>query len=492
MPFLVIESAKKEYRSLLTSSAMNNPPHAWAADVRVYTLGDETVAPFRLNPFELLPGVRVEAHIARLQTCFEAALPPIGPLSSILEEALIKVYHQKQWLMTEVGPPNLNGKQAFPTMSDFSSTLETIVEKRRYSPEITSNISAAILGRIRPLTKAMQGSKGDMLDTPRSSPGAEQLLEHPTVLELNDLNLETKALVAMFLLVFVREYRERRSGKKGLQHVTVVEEAHNVLENVNPSSGAEGGASDVRYKAVQAFCALLTEVRSLGEGLIIADQSPVKLAADAIRNTNVQIVHQIRDARDRQLIADTMIMTREQQDYLATLDQGFAGVFYTGLQRSTFIKIDDVPDMGSPSDQEVKRLMQKSIGNITSPGRPYRGCKLCGDYIACSYRLPVEQLLRQEPELLGLTKGAIVSDESEETSLQVTAPMIRHLMRKLGSDGSEQRDLAWCLLLHVRQQMPKERRPEFSRSFEPSIVRFRKIRLQVTLALKQRSNLARS
>ena len=69
IPFLVLESAKQEYRGLCGVAG-------FADILRVYSVGNENCVPLRLNPFELLPGVRVEAHLSKLQTCFEAAIPP--------------------------------------------------------------------------------------------------------------------------------------------------------------------------------------------------------------------------------------------------------------------------------------------------------------------------------------------------------------------------------------------------------------------------------
>src|SRR5579859_5510262 len=45
VPFLVIEPAKAEYRALLKDANLG--------DLRVFTLGNELIAPFRLNPFEV-------------------------------------------------------------------------------------------------------------------------------------------------------------------------------------------------------------------------------------------------------------------------------------------------------------------------------------------------------------------------------------------------------------------------------------------------------
>lgn len=94
IPFLVIESAKKEYWGLRKVDVFLNK-------LRIYTLGDETVSPLRFNPFELIVGVRVEAHIAKLQTCFEGALPHVGPLPSVIAEGLEVIYRENGWRLTD-------------------------------------------------------------------------------------------------------------------------------------------------------------------------------------------------------------------------------------------------------------------------------------------------------------------------------------------------------------------------------------------------------
>jgi hypothetical protein len=332
VPFLVLESAKQEYRGLLGVDEFAN-------DLRVFTLGNELCVPLRLNPFELLPEVRVEAHVSKLQTCFEGAIPPIGPSSSVIAEGLLRVYAEQGWSLTDVYPASGRSKRRFPKLSDFVRIIEQVLEERGYEGEVQSNLKAALVGRFKPL---LIGGKGRMFDTRRSRPSPVELFRRPAVLEMNDLSVDDKALVAMFVLTLLREYRERNRSRGGeLIHVTMVEEAHNLLENVASKGGGEGATSaDTRFKAVEAFCQMLTEIRSLGEGLIIADQSPEKLARDAMRNTNLQIAHQLRDSHDREAIASAMIMEKEQRDFLGKLLPGQAAVFRTGLEKATFIQVD--------------------------------------------------------------------------------------------------------------------------------------------------------
>jgi hypothetical protein len=375
IPFLVIEAAKKEYRGLLAQPGFES--------LRVFTLGDETTSPFRLNPFELLPGVRLEAHLGRLQTCFDAALPQFGILPSIVAESLEMIYRDKGWKLADRGGDG--GERLFPTMRDMFAKVIQVAESRGYAGETYHNIRAAAAGRIGSL---LAGSKGRMFSCQRSVP-LDLLMNCPVVLELNDLSQQDKALTMMFLLMLLREYRELHKGHT-LQHVTVVEEAHNIMENVK-SVGASEVAADTRAKAVEEFAAMLAEVRAYGEGIIISDQSPERLAPDAVRNTNLQIAHQLRHRSDREAIAAAMIMDEAQREYLGKLRVGEAAVFATGYDRATFMRVPNYKeDAGfqDPEDQVVRTHMAAFIAEHVGAYLPFDGCRFCGQ--PCDYREAIE------------------------------------------------------------------------------------------------------
>lgn len=365
VPFLVIESAKKEYRAL---SRVNG-----FSDLLIFTLGDETTSPFRFNPFELIPGVRVEAHLGRLQACFDAALPQFGILPSIIAQALEEIYKDKNWKLTDFAQDN--DEKLFPTMRDMFNKVIRVAEERGYAGETYHNIRAAVAGRIGGLLAA---SKGRMFGCQRSIP-AEILFSQPVILELNDLTQDDKALTMMFLLTWLREYRELHSSSK-LQHITVVEEAHNVLSNTQ-SVGNTEVSSDIKAKSVSAFSNMLSEVRSYGEGLIISDQSPEKLTPDAMRNTNLQIAHQLRDRKDREAIARAMIMNEMQQDFLGKLRVGEAALFQTGLERATFVAVPEFKDSAGfespPSDVEIRLKMEAFNKAHSSQIIAFDGCRYC-------------------------------------------------------------------------------------------------------------------
>jgi len=376
IPFLVIESSKKEYRCLSKVPGFQ--------DLLIFTLGDDSTAPFRFNPFELMPGIRLETHIGRLETCFNAALPQFGILPSIVAEAIDEIYAAEGWMFSDRAEEFES--RLFPTMKDLYSAIIRCVEKRGYSGETRDNIRAAAAGRIGSL---LRGSKGRMYGTQRSIP-SNVLFNRPVILELNDLNEDDKALTMMFLMMQLREYRELHP-QNSLQHVTVIEEAHNVIANVRSVSNTEI-AADTKAKAVEAFTQMLAEVRAYGEGLIISDQSPEKLARDAIRNTNLQLSHQLRDSDDRQAIARAMIMDQEQKDYLGKLPIGEAALFLTGFEKATFITVPEFKDSAGflepPSDEEVRNYMLPFQENNLISYLAFDGCRYCGK--KCEYRHVIE------------------------------------------------------------------------------------------------------
>ena len=165
----------------------------------------------------------------------------------------------------------------------------------------------------------MIGGKGAMLNTPKPVP-IEELLSRPVVMDLEDD--ETKSFVIEILLVQSYEYRKSQmtKGSKHLSYILMVEEAHRLLKNVSESG--EGG--NTRATSVEFFCNLLAEIRTFGQGILIADQIPTKLASDTIKNTNLKILHRTVAFKDRETIGRATNMSPEQIEYLSSLRCGYA------------------------------------------------------------------------------------------------------------------------------------------------------------------------
>lgn len=373
IPFLVIEPAKTEYRSLIGTS--------FGKTLQIFTLGDESVSPFRLNPLQILPGVRVETHIAAVRACFEASLPSFGVLPSLIEESLHHVYMNKGWSLTDRG--RANDTRLMPTLGELYIEIIRVTEKRGYSEKTLQDIRAAAAGRIASL---LRGSKGRMLNTQKSIP-FELLMNNPTVLELESLNDEERGLVMLFLLTMIREYCRATRRDTNLQHITLIEEAHRVMGSVAHASDREVSA-DTRAQAVEMFSTTLSEVRSFGEGLLISEQIPGRLGEDALKNTNLKIVHRLPGEDDRRLVGATMNMSEEQQQHVSLLSPGQVAVFFEGYERPSFATIPNYREINKLSERIFEDQVEDHMSNFREEHKnlllPFDGCKYC--LRQCQYR----------------------------------------------------------------------------------------------------------
>ncbi|MBO0793556.1 MAG: ATP-binding protein, partial [Ktedonobacteraceae bacterium] len=329
-PFLVIEPAKTEYRAL--GSAL-----AGRANLRIFTLGSETVAPFRLNPFEFQtddePGsVSLLTHIDFLKAVFNAAFVLYSPMPHVLEEALHEVYEDKGWDLASGQNrrvPDWKERHKypiFPTLTDLFYKVEAVTNRLGYDREVESNVKAGLKSRIGSLRI---GSKGLMLDTARGVPMAN-LLSTPTILELENIGSDDEKTFLMgLLLARLYEFRRMQAAHNaregaalstGLQHLIVFEEAHRLLKNTSTQVDSE--SSNMRAQAIEVFTNMLSEVRAYGQGVLVAEQIPSKLAPDVLKNTNLKVVHRLIAQDDRQSIGQTMNLNDDQQTHLGILNPG--------------------------------------------------------------------------------------------------------------------------------------------------------------------------
>ena len=368
VPFLVIESAKREYWELRNLKGFE--------DILVFTLGAEAASSsvkYRINPFETYSGISLQTHIDYLLSTFKAAFELYPPMPYILEKAVYEIYSDRGWDIVE--NRNLYGLTEYPTLSDLYNKIDVIVDRLGYHQEVQSNVKAALQARISSL---MIGGKGAMLNTPKSVP-IDTLLSKPVVMELEDLgDDETKSFVIGILLVQLYEYRKSlmTRGAKSLSHILMVEEAHRLLKNV--SEGGEGG--NTRAKSVEFFCNLLAEIRTFGQGIIIADQIPTKIAPDTIKNTNLKIVHRTVALEDREAMGYAMNMSPEQIEYLSSLKRGYAAVYAEGDNKPKCIKLPLIENFYEKERNEVIAEVRKKV-QILASGYD----EVIRHHAACSY-----------------------------------------------------------------------------------------------------------
>jgi len=378
-PFLVIEPAKTEYRALHSALAPR-------AKLHVYTLGNEMVSPFRMNPFEFEtddePGsVSLLSHIDFLKNVFNAAFPLYAPMPQVLEAALHEIYEDRGWELTSGTNHRLKDwaqrhtYPIFPTMTDLYYKTEEVTNRLGYHHEIESNVKAALKSRIGSLRI---GSKGLMLDTARGIP-MEDLLNTPTILELENVgNDDEKTFIMGLFLAKLYEFRRLQAATgslpPGLQHLIVFEEAHRLLKNVNTQVSDEG--SNPRAQAIEVFTNMLSEVRAYGQGVVVAEQIPSKLAPDVLKNTNLKIVHRLIAKDDRESIGQTMNLNEEQQNHLGVLTPGMAAVYAEGADHAYLVRLENYKRNITPLVEKALREMSRKYASV----KPYQAITNLEDY----------------------------------------------------------------------------------------------------------------
>lgn len=359
-PFMVIESAKKEYRNIALPEGRN--------PVTVYTLGKPELNCLQFNPFYIQCGINLQTHIDFLKDLFNASFSFYGPMPYILEKCLHNVYQKKGWNLTSGYHPYLIDSQEafnafdseylkkqyaleahkylFPTMQDLKDEVKRYIDiELQYDGEVGGNIKTAMLARLDSLCV---GSKGFMLNT-HEPMVIDKLMRENVVFELEGLADDSdKAFCVGLLVVFINEYRqvfkdEHPTEKLGLQHLLVIEEAHRLLKNVDTERSSEN-IGNPKGKAVEHFTNMIAEMRSYGQGVIIAEQIPSKLAPDVIKNSSNKIIQRVVSTDDQTLVANTVGVREEDAMYLGSLETGYALCHREGMGLPVFVKVNPVTD----------------------------------------------------------------------------------------------------------------------------------------------------
>lgn len=354
IPFLVIEPVKAEYRRFLHRSEFTKNPEK---SILFFTVGD-LASPLKFNPFEIPPGVSVGVYISALKSCFTAAFPLEGPLPIILEKAIREVYKKFNWNLDDIA--NIGHEKSFPTLNDLCKNMEHVINGLGYDSEFKQNAEAALSLR---LANLRDGLLGQSLFLERSNTWSwRELLERPVVIELDSVvDDDEKALLISFIFTIISfykkfEYENRETTEfQGVTHLTLIEEAHRLFSNTSQQNSTEVVTSKV--KAINVFTDMLSEMRALGEGILIADQIPTKLAIDIIKHPDLKIMHRITSNEDRQVLGSAMNFSDNHTKYITTLKRGWAASYIEGLYTPTLVNIDS-PQYLSSQNISKKLLME--------------------------------------------------------------------------------------------------------------------------------------
>jgi hypothetical protein len=355
--FLVIEPAKDEYVQLALAY---NQAGTFDREIAVYVpgrseWGGHALEPLRLNPFDIirLPGatVQVMPHLDRLKSIFNASFPMYEILPVILEEGMVDLYDSQGWLEDELPGENIQ----CPTLGQLQSRITALVREKGYEQRITDNITAAMKTRIGSL---MRGWKGRLFDQPASTPWAE-IFDRPVVINLQQMGDDADKCFTMALLMnFMYEYRQAQHESAGspessaLRHLAIVEEAHRILR----AAHFVADSANPQVKMGEMFADILAEMRAYGQGMAIIDQVPSKLVPDALKNTNLKIVHRLVAADDCRAMAGAMALEEDQAKVIARLKIGQAIVCGIQDDNASWVKVlpTPIPKFTAQKPKKVK------------------------------------------------------------------------------------------------------------------------------------------
>jgi len=309
VPFLVIEPAKGEYK------------HVFGQRPDVTVLGTHPAHStlLRINPFRFPAAIHVLEHVDRLVEIFNVCWPMYAAMPAVLKDAILQAYQHCGWNLES--SCNHYSDELFPTFVDLLDTLQQVIEASAYSQELKGNYIGSLSTRIKSLTNGLNGQlfAAGEIDN-------EVLFDSNIIVDLSRIgSAETKALIMGILVMRLSEHRMAHGGmNQPLQHVTVLEEAHNILKR-SPEGGAEG--TGLVGKSVEMLTNAIAEMRTYGEGFIIADQSPHAVDIAAIRNTNTKIIMRLPDETDRRLLGKSVALRDDQLEEIARLPKGVAIVY---------------------------------------------------------------------------------------------------------------------------------------------------------------------
>ena len=330
--FLIIEPAKGEYKNVFGNRS----------DVTVYGTNPYISEMLRINPFRFNNQIHVLEHIDQLIGLFNVCWPMEAAMPAVLKQSIEKAYENAGWnLQTSI---NSISATLFPDFQDVMNEVEKFIEQSDYSAENKGNYKGALCTRLSELTSGLNGMMfvSDEIED-------EKLFDSNAIVDLSRVSsFETKSLIMGLLIVRLQEYRQSSAipPNAKLRHITVLEEAHNLLKRTSTEQSMD--SANIAGKSVEMISNSLAEMRTYGEGFIIADQSPEQMDLSVIRNTNTKIIMRLPFYEDRKLVGKSASMNEAQIDEISKFPTGIAAVFQNDWMDPVLVKI---PYYGAPKDR---------------------------------------------------------------------------------------------------------------------------------------------
>lgn len=325
---LIVEPTKGDYRKVFGGKK----------DVTVYSTRETERNLLKINPFAFPDGIQVVEHVERLVDIFGVCWPMYAAMPAVLKQSILSAYSSCGWnLRTSICR---HGK-LFPTISDVVVQLKHIITSSEYSSETKGDYIGALQTRLESLQNGIYSTIFSSSECIEYS----KLYDENAIIDLHHVgSTETRSFLMAMIVLGLNEWRmsvNKDEMDLTLQHVTVLEEAHNILPRVSKQQSQEG--SNVLGKSVEMIADVMARIRTYGEGFVIVDQSPSAIDESAIRNTNTKIVMNLPDGEDRLIAGKAVALTQEEQiSELSRLSTGEAVVWQRGWSEAVLTLVDEM------------------------------------------------------------------------------------------------------------------------------------------------------
>lgn len=317
---LVVEPAKGEYKNVFPYTPC-------------YGTNPKLGRLLRINPFAFPEQVHMLEHIDRIVEIFNVCWPMYAAMPAVLKDAVEQAYVAAGWNLEQSENESVPG--LFPTFADVLRELQNVIHSSEYSSDTKGDYIGSLSTRLKSLTNGING----LIFVSREMNLAD-LFDKDAIVDLSRVgSTETKSLIMGLLGLKLQEYRmaNAKGMNEPLKHVTVLEEAHNLLKKTSTEQSTE--TANVVGKSVEMLTSAIAEVRTYGEGFIIVDQAPDLLDTAVIRNTNTKIVLRLPEKKDREVTGGAMGLNDAQLEELSRIPTGMAAVYQNNWQEAVLCQL---------------------------------------------------------------------------------------------------------------------------------------------------------
>lgn len=320
---MIIEPVKGEYKQKFGSKP----------GITVYNVNPNVYQMLKINPFYFPKSIHIASHMKKVMDICKASWSLTAAMPNLLETAIRMAYEQCGWDIDNSVHIDGFSDKIYPTFSDVIALLPQLIDASEYSNENKGNYKGALITRVQSMAEGLIG----MIFDDEYGIEDKKLFDEDVIIDLSEIGSEdTNALIMGVLIMRLNEYRQDQRRIKAirggathdepLKHITVLEEAHNLLRRTSTEQNDEG--TNPAGASVKAISNSIKEMRTYGEGFLIIDQTPSALDDSAIENTSTKIVFNTPGKDASETLCNALALNEVQKMEISRLTTGVAVCYH--------------------------------------------------------------------------------------------------------------------------------------------------------------------